>query len=78
MTGHLCGAAGAMGAVAAILAIRDGVIPATRNLDDLDPEIKLDIVSGRPRHGRWTAAMANSFGFGGHNASLAFTRSELP
>ncbi|GII30229.1 3-oxoacyl-ACP synthase [Planotetraspora mira] len=73
MTGHMCGAAGAMGAVAAILAIRDGVIPAVRNLDDLDPEVKLDVVMGRPRQGRWTAAMANSFGFGGHNASLAFT-----
>ncbi|GAA1283894.1 3-oxoacyl-ACP synthase [Planotetraspora silvatica] len=73
MTGHMCGAAGAMGAVAAILAIRDGVIPAIRNLDDLDPEVGLDVVTGRPRQGRWTAAVANSFGFGGHNASLAFT-----
>ncbi|MEW9528179.1 beta-ketoacyl synthase [Microbispora sp. NPDC049125] len=73
MTGHLCGAAGSMGAIAAILAIRDGAIPATRNLDDLDPEVKLDVVTGRPRHGRWAAAVANSFGFGGHNASLAFT-----
>ncbi len=73
MTGHLCGAAGALGAIATILAIRDGVIPATLNLDDLDPEVKLDIVTGRPRQGRWAAAVANSFGFGGHNASLAFT-----
>lgn len=73
MTGHLCGAAGAMGAISAILALRDGVVPATRNVDDLDPEIKLDIVTGRPRHGRLTAALTNSFGFGGHNASLVFT-----
>ncbi|WP_326820389.1 beta-ketoacyl-[acyl-carrier-protein] synthase family protein [Streptosporangium sp. NBC_01756] len=73
MTGHLCGAAGAMGAISAILALRDGVVPATRNVDDLDPEIKLDIVTGRPRHGRLTAALTNSFGFGGHNASLIFT-----
>ncbi|GAA4586932.1 beta-ketoacyl-[acyl-carrier-protein] synthase family protein [Planotetraspora phitsanulokensis] len=73
MTGHMCGAAGAMGAVAAILAVRDGAIPAVRNLADLDPEIKLDIVIGKPRQGRWKAAMVNSFGFGGHNASLAFT-----
>ncbi|WP_373318123.1 beta-ketoacyl-[acyl-carrier-protein] synthase family protein [Planotetraspora kaengkrachanensis] len=73
MTGHMCGAAGAMGAVAAILAIRDGVVPAVRNLADLDPQIKLDIVTGSPRQGRWRAAVANSFGFGGHNASLAFT-----
>ncbi|WP_278249038.1 beta-ketoacyl synthase N-terminal-like domain-containing protein [Streptosporangium minutum] len=73
MTGHLCGAAGAVGAIAAILALRDGVIPATRNLQELDPRVKLDIVTGRPRHGRWAAAMTNSFGFGGHNAPLAFT-----
>jgi 3-oxoacyl-[acyl-carrier-protein] synthase II len=73
MTGHMCGAAGAMGAIAAILAIRDGVIPAVRNLADLDPQVKLDVVTGRPREGRWVAAVANSFGFGGHNASLAFT-----
>ncbi|RAY14120.1 beta-ketoacyl-ACP synthase [Actinomadura craniellae] len=73
MTGHLCGAAGAVGALATILALRDGAIPAVRNLEDLDPEVKLDIVTGRPRRGRWAAAMTNSFGFGGHNASLAFT-----
>jgi 3-oxoacyl-[acyl-carrier-protein] synthase II len=73
MTGHLCGAAGALGAIATILALRDGPLPATRNLDDLDPQIELDIVTGRPRHGRWGAAMTNAFGFGGHNTSLAFT-----
>ncbi|MGV9778989.1 beta-ketoacyl-[acyl-carrier-protein] synthase family protein [Streptosporangium sp. NPDC003464] len=73
MTGHLCGAAGAMGAISAILAIRDGIVPATRNLVDLDPEIKLDIVTGRPRRGRQDTALTNSFGFGGHNASLVFT-----
>ena len=73
MTGHLFGAAGAIGAIAAILAVRDGVIPATRNLDSLDPEVKLDIVSGGPRQGALTGALANSFGFGGHNASLVFT-----
>ncbi|MEV0276122.1 beta-ketoacyl-ACP synthase II [Streptomyces sp. NPDC050610] len=73
MTGHLFGAAGALGALAAILAVRDGVIPATRNLDTLDPAVDLDIVAGAPRQGRITAALANSFGFGGHNASLVFT-----
>ncbi|MFD5782199.1 beta-ketoacyl-[acyl-carrier-protein] synthase family protein [Streptomyces sp. NPDC126933] len=73
MTGHLFGAAGAIGAVAAILALRDQVIPATQNLDDLDPQVKLDIVAGRPRRGALTAALTNSFGFGGHNASLVFT-----
>ncbi|MEC4017049.1 beta-ketoacyl-[acyl-carrier-protein] synthase family protein [Streptomyces sp. H27-D2] len=73
MTGHLFGAAGAIGALAAILAVRDGVIPATQNLDSLDPAVKLDIVTGGPRHGGLTAALTNSFGFGGHNASLVFT-----
>lgn len=75
MTGHLCGAAGSLGAIAAVLALRDGVIPAVRNLDDLDPEIKLDVVTGAPRRGRWGAALVNSFGFGGHNASLVLTAS---
>ncbi|MEU7136070.1 beta-ketoacyl-[acyl-carrier-protein] synthase family protein [Streptomyces sp. NPDC046261] len=73
MTGHLFGAAGAIGALAAILAVRDGVIPATRNLDTLDPEVKLDVVTGSPRRGALKAALTNSFGFGGHNASLVFT-----
>ncbi|WP_269433645.1 beta-ketoacyl-[acyl-carrier-protein] synthase family protein [Nonomuraea sp. SBT364] len=73
MTGHLCGASGSLGAIAAILSLREGVIPAIRNLDDPDPEVGLDLVGGAPRHGRWRAAMVNSFGFGGHNTSLAFT-----
>jgi 3-oxoacyl-[acyl-carrier-protein] synthase II len=73
MTGHLFGAAGAIGALAAILAVRDHMIPATRNLDVLDPEVRLDIVAGRPRQGAVAAALANSFGFGGHNVSLVFT-----
>ncbi|MFI0912992.1 beta-ketoacyl-[acyl-carrier-protein] synthase family protein [Streptomyces abikoensis] len=74
MTGHLFGAAGAAGALAAILAVRDGVVPATANLDTLDPEVRLDVVAGGPRRGALTAALTNSFGFGGHNASLVFTR----
>ncbi|GGK98342.1 3-oxoacyl-ACP synthase [Sphaerisporangium melleum] len=73
MTGHLCGAAGALGAIATVLALRDGVVPATRNLDDQDGRIKLDVVTGRPRQGRWAAGLVNAFGFGGHNACLAFT-----
>ncbi|MGV9595914.1 beta-ketoacyl-[acyl-carrier-protein] synthase family protein [Streptosporangium sandarakinum] len=73
MTGHMCGAAGAMGAISAILSIRDGVVPAVRNLDDLDPEVKLDVIMGGPRRGRVSAALANAFGFGGHNASLVLT-----
>ncbi|MEU6428678.1 beta-ketoacyl-[acyl-carrier-protein] synthase family protein [Microbispora sp. NPDC046973] len=73
MTGHLCGAAGSLAAIATVLALRDGVIPAIRNLDAPDPEVKLDLVAGAPRRGRWTAGLVNSFGFGGHNASLVFT-----
>ncbi|RKN40030.1 beta-ketoacyl-[acyl-carrier-protein] synthase family protein [Streptomyces hoynatensis] len=73
MTGHLFGAAGALGALAAILALREGVVPATRNLEHLDPQVKLDVVAGRPRRGAFTTALTNSFGFGGHNASLVFT-----
>ncbi|MGV9323474.1 beta-ketoacyl-[acyl-carrier-protein] synthase family protein [Streptosporangium sandarakinum] len=73
MTGHMCGAAGAMGAISAILSIRDGVVPAVRNLDDLDPEVKLDVIMGDPRRVRVSAALANAFGFGGHNASLILT-----
>ncbi|QHY99910.1 3-oxoacyl-[acyl-carrier-protein] synthase 2 [Streptomyces sp. S4.7] len=73
MTGHLLGASGALGAMATVLALRDGTVPATRNLDTLDPAIDLDVVSGGPRRGTWTAGVANSFGFGGHNVSLAFT-----
>ncbi|WP_406199139.1 beta-ketoacyl-ACP synthase II [Kitasatospora sp. NBC_01560] len=73
MTGHLFGAAGAVGALAAVLALRDGVVPATRNLENLDPAVGLDVVVGAPRRGALTAALTNSFGFGGHNASLVFT-----
>ncbi|KDA41567.1 beta-ketoacyl synthase [Frankia sp. BMG5.23] len=73
MTGHMLGAAGAVGAIATVLSIRDGVIPPVRNLDRLDPTIKLDVVSGPARHETVRAAVANAFGFGGHNVSLAFT-----
>jgi 3-oxoacyl-[acyl-carrier-protein] synthase II len=72
-TGHTLGAAGAIGAVATICALRDGVIPPVRNLDRLDPAIKLDVVTGAARHERVTAAVSNAFGFGGHNATVVFT-----
>ncbi|SHE69790.1 beta-ketoacyl-[acyl-carrier-protein] synthase family protein [Streptoalloteichus hindustanus] len=74
MTGHLLGASGALGAISALLALRDGIVPATRNLDELDPRVRLDVVRGEGRRGDWKAALANSFGFGGHNVCLAFTR----
>jgi 3-oxoacyl-[acyl-carrier-protein] synthase II len=74
MTGHMLGASGAFGAMSALLSLRHGVVPATRNLDALDPRVQLDVVSGENRTGRWDAALANSFGFGGHNVSLVLTR----
>ncbi|MEE1743039.1 beta-ketoacyl-ACP synthase, partial [Streptomyces sp. JV184] len=52
----------------------DGTVPATRNLDELDPRVDLDVVRGERRTGQWTAALANSFGFGGHNVSLVLTK----
>lgn len=70
MTGHMLGASGALGAIVALLALRDGVVPAIRNLRELDPEVELDVISGSARTGNWNAALANSFGFGGHNVSL--------
>ncbi|MEW2436488.1 beta-ketoacyl-[acyl-carrier-protein] synthase family protein [Streptomyces caniferus] len=74
MTGHMLGASGAVGALAALLALKDGVAPAVRNLDTLDPRIDLDVIRGENRTGRWNASLANSFGFGGHNVSLVFTK----
>lgn len=74
MTGHLLGAAGALESVATILALRDRLAPPTINLEDLDDEIDLDIVTGEPRalpSGR-IAGLNNSFGFGGHNVALIF------
>ncbi|MYW05086.1 beta-ketoacyl-ACP synthase II [Streptomyces sp. SID3343] len=75
MLGHLCGAAGSIGAIAAILALRDGMIPATRNLESQDPDIDLDVVVKEPREGALDVVAANAFGFGGHNAALVFTGS---
>jgi 3-oxoacyl-[acyl-carrier-protein] synthase II len=74
MHGHLLGAAGAVESIATILAIRNGVIPPTINLDDPDPGLDLDVAAHKARHLEVPAALNNSFGFGGHNAVLAFTR----
>ncbi|WP_329257809.1 beta-ketoacyl-[acyl-carrier-protein] synthase family protein [Streptomyces sp. NBC_01478] len=74
MTGHMLGASGAFGAMSALLSLRHGVVPATRNLDALDPQVHLDVVNGENREGSWDAALANSFGFGGHNVSLVLKR----
>jgi beta-ketoacyl ACP synthase len=70
--GHSVGAVGAVEAVLTVLALRDGVIPPTLNLRNLDPDIDLDVVAGEPRRGNFQYAIKNSFGFGGHNVALAF------
>jgi 3-oxoacyl-[acyl-carrier-protein] synthase II len=73
MTGHLLGAAGAVETIATLLALRDRKAPATTNLEDLDDEVKLDVVRGEPRalpDGE-LLALNNSFGFGGHTVALA-------
>ncbi|MEI6230738.1 MAG: beta-ketoacyl-ACP synthase II [Actinomycetes bacterium] len=74
MTGHLLGGAGAVESVAAILALHNRLAPITANLENPDPEIGLDVVSGEPRKLRDGDAVVlnNSFGFGGHNVALIF------
>jgi 3-oxoacyl-[acyl-carrier-protein] synthase II len=73
--GHLLGAAGAVEAIATVLALNDHVAPATLNYEEPDPDLDLDYVPGDPRrlsngNGHALVALSNSFGFGGHNAVL--------
>ena len=75
--GHLLGAAGAVEAIATVLSMRDGVIPPTLNLEDLDPGVELDVVAGEPRKVDLDAAVNDSFGFGGHNVALAFAEDSI-
>jgi len=74
MTGHLLGAAGGVELLACLMAMRDGVIPPTINLDDQDPNCPLDYCAHTAREMEVKAALSNSFGFGGHNASLLITK----
>ncbi len=75
MLGHTLGAAGAIEAVATVMAIRDGCVPPTINLHDVDPEGEgLDIVTGEAARRDITVALSNSFGFGGQNTALVFRR----
>lgn len=72
--GHTVGAAGAIESIITVLSLRDGIIPATLNLEELDPGVELDVVAGEPRKVDLSAAVCNSFGFGGHNAAVVFTK----
>lgn len=71
--GHMFGAAGAVEGILTLRALETGIVPPTLNLDRLDPAVDLDVVSGTARTAPLRAALNNSFGFGGQNASLVFT-----
>src|ERR671929_750503 len=75
-TGHCFGAAGAVEAIFTVLAVRDGVMPPTINYEDEDPECDLDYVPNEAREADVPVAVSNSFGFGGHNASIVLRRFE--
>ena len=72
MTGHLLGASGALEAAVSVMSITNGALHPTINLEDPDPDCDLDYTPHLARRGRIRTAMTNSFGFGGHNASLVF------
>jgi 3-oxoacyl-[acyl-carrier-protein] synthase II len=74
MTGHLMGAGGGIEAIATIQAIKTGIVPPTINQEHPDPDCDLDYVPNEARHHEVTVGMSNSFGFGGHNATLVFRR----
>jgi 3-oxoacyl-[acyl-carrier-protein] synthase II len=76
MTGHLLGAAGGVEAIISVLAIREGIIPPTINLDTPDPDCDLDYVPHTARKADVRVALSNSFGFGGHNATLILKKPE--
>ena len=76
MTGHLLGAAGAIESIACILAMQYGIVPPTINLENLDPELdnKVNYTANRMQEKNITYSLCNTFGFGGHNASLIFKK----
>ncbi|MCB7135942.1 beta-ketoacyl-[acyl-carrier-protein] synthase family protein [Cellulosimicrobium marinum] len=73
-TGHLLGASGAFGALVALLALRDGAVPPTLNLDAQDPAVDLDVVHGTARTTTARHALVDAFGFGGHSTGLVLSR----
>lgn len=76
MTGHLLGAAGAVELIASAMAIRTGVVPPTINYTTPDPECDLDYTPNQARHVPVLTAMSNSFGFGGHNATIVIRKAQ--
>ena len=73
MHGHMLGATGAVEAIVCIKAITEGIVPPTINLDNQDEHVaNLDYVPHKARNAKINAALSNSFGFGGHNATLVF------
>lgn len=74
MTGHLLGAAGGVEAIFTVLALQEGILPPTINLETPDPECDLDYVPNKARNANIEYAMSNSLGFGGHNASILFKK----
>jgi 3-oxoacyl-[acyl-carrier-protein] synthase II len=76
MTGHLMGAGGGIEAIACIRALEEGVLPPTINYEHPDPDCDLDYVPNQARRVEIRTAISNSFGFGGHNATIVFRRWE--
>jgi 3-oxoacyl-[acyl-carrier-protein] synthase II len=76
MTGHLMGAGGGIEAIASIRSIETGIVPPTINQETPDPDCDLDYVPNEARRAEVRIAMSNSFGFGGHNATLVLRRFE--
>lgn len=74
MTGHLLGAAGVVESIACILALQNQTVPPTINLDNVDPEIDVDVTPNTPKERQIEYALNNGFGFGGHNGCLIFRK----
>ena len=76
MTGHLLGAAGAIEAIACVLAVKNGIVPPTINFQSLDPELdpKLNFTFNKAQERKINVAISNTFGFGGHNACVVFKK----
>jgi len=76
MTGHLLGAAGAIEAIACVLAVKNDIVPPTINFQNLDPELdpKLNFTFNKAQEKKINVAISNTFGFGGHNACVVFKK----